>query len=101
MLIREMKGILNSGEKHPYAVFMRRNRSGSYKGCFTRKNGWFERCDNEKWELFVDTCPQDAKHCKALPSWARILLGVDENQGQAPLEAMVMAAQHAHPEVQI
>ena len=51
-------------------------------GLLHKKNGWFDRCDSEKWELFVDTCPQDAKNCKELPNWARNLLGVKHKKGR-------------------
>ena len=63
VFIREMRGILKSGE-------------------IENSNGWFERCDNGKWELFVDTCPRTAKKCEELPNWARNLLGVDDKKGR-------------------
>ena len=62
---------------------MKRKRNGTYWGCFTKKGGWFDRCETDKWELFTDTCAQYAKSHKELPNWARVLLGVQQKKGMS------------------
>ena len=99
-----MREILDSGDRTPHATFMKKNRSGSYWGCFTKKGGWFDRCESDKWEIFSDTCTQYAKNHKELPNWARVLLGVehmkgmhDESKSLPPVvsEAIEMLIMHA------
>ena len=100
-----MRELLDSGDPAPYATFMRRNRRGTYWGCFTKKKlGWFDRCESDKWELFSDMCPAYAKDHKELPNWARQLLGVHVKKGchdeskiipQVVSEAIEMLIMHA------
>ena len=99
-----MREILDSGDRTPHATFMKKNRSGAYWGCFTKKGGWFDRCESDKWEVFSDTCTQYAKNYKELPNWARVLLGVtlkkglhDESKSLPPVvsEAIEMLIMHA------
>ena len=63
-------------------VFIRETRKIIKSGEIENSNGWFERCDNERWELFVDKCPLHAKKCEELPNWARNLLGVEDEKGR-------------------
>ena len=56
-----------------------RRSQGLYQGCFA-KSHWGGKRYSEKWDLFCEICPKQAKIYSELPNHVRALLGIEKRK---------------------
>ena len=61
---------------------MKRQRVGSFQGCFAESK-WGGARKRDKWDLLMGTAPNIAKRYDELPNWIRQALGVQTKKGKA------------------